>query len=160
VSVEFVTIVNYPLLAERLGGIQYHTSARKRIATTDDTFHLGLEPPAWHQDAACRYMPKALFFSKDHKDITAALEVCAGCAVKEACKASRNKHKDSDGTWGGKSYEKARQQRKSPPPKPIAHGEHRGYKLHLARGERPCEACHLAYDAYLASRRVARRVTA
>lgn len=100
--------------------------------------------PEWHEEAACKGMPTALFFSSADNDKRQAVEVCSGCLVKDRCAQSQAEHGDRDGTWGGVSYEDNRQRRKSPPRKPIEHGTARGYQLHWSRGERACDECREA----------------
>ena len=43
--------------------------------------------PEWHEDAACRGMDPAIFFTGRSESTAPAKRVCAGCAMRERCLA-------------------------------------------------------------------------
>lgn len=73
-----------------------------------------LEPPWWHQFAACRGMGTELFFPGRGVDPRPAKAVCATCPVAEDCltaQAVRSGHEDGGGIWGGTSERERRAMR-------------------------------------------------
>ncbi|WP_353940367.1 WhiB family transcriptional regulator [Streptomyces sp. HUAS MG91] len=64
----------------------------------------------WQDQAACRGMSSAVFFSPSGERGRArrdreerARRICAGCAVADRCAATALAHEESYGVWGGLS---------------------------------------------------------
>ena len=55
----------------------------------------------WKADAACRDLDVDLFFPDAESESGPALEVCAGCPVREACLDFALRTRQHDGVWGG-----------------------------------------------------------
>jgi WhiB family redox-sensing transcriptional regulator len=55
----------------------------------------------WKQQAACRDLDTALFFTDDDETVSRAKEVCATCPVREACLEFALATRQHDGVWGG-----------------------------------------------------------
>ncbi|HEX6237170.1 MAG TPA: WhiB family transcriptional regulator [Acidimicrobiales bacterium] len=55
----------------------------------------------WRQHAACRGLDPTIFFPATDDESDAAKEVCAQCAVREACLEHALAVREKDGVWGG-----------------------------------------------------------
>lgn len=55
----------------------------------------------WRQHAACRGLDPIIFFPATDDESDAAKEVCAQCAVREACLEHALAVREKDGVWGG-----------------------------------------------------------
>lgn len=55
----------------------------------------------WRQHAACRGLDPGIFFPATDEESDAAKEVCAQCAVREACLEHALAVREKDGVWGG-----------------------------------------------------------
>ncbi|MFE4664585.1 WhiB family transcriptional regulator [Streptomyces sp. NPDC056716] len=75
--------------------------------TTPTPVLRGITDHSWHARSACRGLPPAeadrLFFPtpRNHKAITQAKALCAGCPVKKDCFNSALDHGTKEGIWGG-----------------------------------------------------------
>jgi len=58
---------------------------------------------AWYLDGACRGLQLAVFYPDpdNEADVARALEVCAGCAVRDACLDQALTRRETTGIWGG-----------------------------------------------------------
>lgn len=99
----------------------------------------------WRNDAACRDMGPALFFSDYQSDHARAKAVCESCPVRAECLADAldTPQFDDYGIRGGLSVSGRHgiRGRKKPP---IRHGTPGGYRAHLRRDEPMCDACRTA----------------
>lgn len=73
---------------------------------------------SWRAEAACRDLDTNLFFPDSDSDAAAAaaLEVCAGCPVRQACLEFALNTRQLDGIWGGETEadrKRIRRQRRS-----------------------------------------------
>lgn len=68
------------------------------------------EPEPWRDHAACKGMPRDLFFPKHvGKSTTAAAkQVCASCPVREDCLDYATRTRQTFGVWGGLSEKQRR----------------------------------------------------
>jgi WhiB family transcriptional regulator, redox-sensing transcriptional regulator len=55
----------------------------------------------WQEEAACRGLDVELFFSVEEQDVKRALEVCAGCPVRQPCREQAMIGRETFGVWGG-----------------------------------------------------------
>lgn len=55
----------------------------------------------WKADAACRDLDISIFFPDSESASGPALEVCAGCPVREQCLDFALRTRQNDGVWGG-----------------------------------------------------------
>ncbi|MCU1503212.1 MAG: Transcription factor WhiB [Ilumatobacteraceae bacterium] len=55
----------------------------------------------WARQASCRALDADLFFPENATDEETAKEVCAGCAVREACLEHALTNGEAFGIWGG-----------------------------------------------------------
>lgn len=101
----------------------------------------------WQTRAACEGADPDIFFGSGIKK---ALEYCNSCPVQIDCLEYAITEKIHDGIWGGKTPQQRQGKRLKwgRPNGPIAHGTHRGYAAHHYRGEKPCDACREANNAY------------
>lgn len=64
---------------------------------------------SWQQDAVCRDVDPALFFSTSAEDRGAALAMCAACPVRPRCLEHALATGEPHGIWGGADeYERRR----------------------------------------------------
>lgn len=81
--------------------------------------------PPWMARAACRDMSPARFYPPPGESVDAALTVCAGCPVREACAQHAADNREIHGIWGGRTEAERRGDRSSvgerarPGPPPI-----------------------------------------
>ncbi len=69
-----------------------------------ELFDLVYAAPAWHADAACKEHPEVSFFPEQGASATPARRVCAGCLVRDECRAWAAKQDlRLSGIWGGLS---------------------------------------------------------
>jgi WhiB family transcriptional regulator, redox-sensing transcriptional regulator len=71
-----------------------------------------LQPPWWHQYAACRDSGTEVFFDKA-KDVELALSICSRCAVEDMCRAVALEDPELQGVWGGTTAPERRRLRKA-----------------------------------------------
>lgn len=62
-----------------------------------------IQRPAWHADAACREHPEVNFYPTLGESTDPAKAVCAGCLVRDECRADALERGDGHGIWGGTS---------------------------------------------------------
>lgn len=55
----------------------------------------------WYSDAACAGSDVELFYSERPTDVTAALQVCQDCPVRQACLDTAMAERELFGVWGG-----------------------------------------------------------
>ena len=109
----------------------------------------------WHDEAACRDMETALFYSEAAGTIAQAKAVCGRCPVSDACLAEALAVPlwADHGIWAGTTRaQRADLRGRTLRPKlrrPIAHGTNNGYQAHLRRKEATCEPCAAAHRQYL-----------
>jgi WhiB family transcriptional regulator, redox-sensing transcriptional regulator len=58
---------------------------------------------SWRQQAACRGLDPMIFYPTydDDDDVVTAKDVCAQCAVREACLEHALAVREKEGIWGG-----------------------------------------------------------
>lgn len=56
---------------------------------------------SWQDRAACRDHDVETFFHVEPEPVRRALEICAGCEVREACLDQAMAHREIFGVWGG-----------------------------------------------------------
>jgi len=58
---------------------------------------------SWRLQAACRGLDPSIFYPNTESDEEAepAKEVCAGCAIRQACLEHALSVRERDGVWGG-----------------------------------------------------------
>lgn len=61
--------------------------------------------PAWYDNAACSTADPNLFYLHPGQNHAAALAVCAGCPVSNACLTDAIERRDEHGVWGGTTPE-------------------------------------------------------
>jgi WhiB family redox-sensing transcriptional regulator len=77
--------------------------------TPDSLFSIAIAREPWQRDAACREHPEpGLWFPERGQATAAALEVCAGCLVREECLEYALEHDIRDGIWGGQTWSERR----------------------------------------------------
>ena len=114
----------------------------------------------WFENASCRGMDPDIFYGDTRAQTREAKKVCAGCPGQDACLSWAVDTFQEFGVWGGMT---SRQRSKWAAGSgrrnltPIRHGTHLGYATHLRRGERACQACSEARNAYEVERRERRR---
>lgn len=103
---------------------------------------------SWQDAAACKDIPKTVFFVERGVNATAAKEVCSGCPVKAECLAYAVEHSIEHGVWGGcagwerRSMASPRTYRRQL----IAGcGTDGGYTRHRRMGEATCGPCRDAH---------------
>jgi len=75
---------------------------RERTPPSEVLGFLARSRPTWHADAACRETPGVNFFPDRGENCRAAKAVCAGCLVRDDCRAwSLEQDNDLAGVWGG-----------------------------------------------------------
>lgn len=67
--------------------------------------------PEWRDEAACRNMPIAMFFTDVGESSAPARAVCAECPVTEACREYAIGAGERHGVWGGLSCDELRRER-------------------------------------------------
>ena len=71
-------------------------------ATLETSLPLAGElPDKWEQDALCRDLATANFFSDDLDDIAEAKKVCLACPVRTECLDAAVRRGEQYGIWGG-----------------------------------------------------------
>lgn len=107
-----------------------------------------MEPPAWHEQAACKGMGTDLFFSDRPEKITAAKAICATCPVQSQCQEWALDNIERNGVWGGASERQRRRMRRSWRRQPAQCGTDSGYYRHLrVTNTPPCAECKKAHSA-------------
>ena len=56
---------------------------------------------SWRQRAACRGVDPDVFYPVSDEDAEEAKEICAQCAVRQACLEYALANRERDGVWGG-----------------------------------------------------------
>ncbi len=72
-----------------------------RLPAATDALWPILVQPAWMRDAACVAADPELFFPEDGGRPYAAVRVCDGCRVRDACLDYALDDLELDGVWGG-----------------------------------------------------------
>jgi WhiB family redox-sensing transcriptional regulator len=79
----------------------------------------------WMEDAACKGVPRSVFFPLGVVEFFAAKEICLSCDVKDECLDFALRNPSLEGVWGGTSEEDRRrlrrQRRRSVPARPQHH---------------------------------------
>ena len=57
--------------------------------------------PHWYDEAACRGVDVEIFYSDRPEATSAALQLCAGCPVKDLCLDMAMESREFFGVWGG-----------------------------------------------------------
>ena len=115
-------------------------------------FLMTIADAPWQDQAACHGLTH-LFFPEPGGTVNQAKAVCKTCPVIEPCaEAGANEH---FGVWGGQSPRQRRLGRSGIVPvlAPISHGTPSGYNTHLRRQDAPCDACRLAHNEEVRTRR-------
>ena len=88
------------------GGLcrRHAEQARRYGQVTDPPGRLWSPPGPWVALATCGDDPERQF-AEDHRSITEAKQVCAGCFVLAECRAYALDHAEPFGVWGGMSAE-------------------------------------------------------
>jgi len=131
---------------------------------------MGVQGRQWIKQAACRGEDPRLFDAVSALRAEAALRICKGCPVKEAClKEALNEAVNPDGVWGGTTQLERRKLRRHGTLAPVPEGMAaiNAAKTHCKRnheftpentrwsnGHRSCKTC---YNAWLRKRRKAAR---
>ena len=55
----------------------------------------------WRSKAACQGLDPVIFYPVDDEDAAEAKQVCASCAVREACLEHALGYREKEGVWGG-----------------------------------------------------------
>ena len=94
-------------------------SSKSLFDTALDALYALLEPPAWHQHAACRGMGDLFFPNVGESNRSReARAVCAGCPVRTECAAAGLW--EADGVWGGMTETARRHARRGTTnPRPV-----------------------------------------
>lgn len=133
-----------------------------------------IPPETWREQAACRDHPTLLPQAWDDsvtedgaggpesrraKRVAAAIAVCKGCPVRDACLADVDLAYD-EGVRGGVDLRELRAAQKRAlalvPDDGIDHGTERGAKQHYRRGESACRRCAAAANQAKLARAAAR----
>ena len=101
----------------------------------------------WIERAACRGMDTELFYPGRGDDTSQAKATCQRCPVADECLDYALRLGEKWGVWGGRSERERRSLRRDGP-KPFEHGTPNGYSRHYRIGEKPCDACRDAFNAY------------
>ena len=97
-----------------------------------------------YTDAACRGCETELWFadSRHRADQLAAIDICKGCPIRQACLDDAIATGDAWGIRGGLTEAARRRLKSGRALKP--HGTTAAYQRHLYRGEKPCDLCREA----------------
>lgn len=114
---------------------------------------MSVDPPCW-DDAVCRSLETALFFSDDLEDQAQAAAACALCPLLESCREYAIHH-EPHGVWGAltaRQRKRIRKQRgielEAVRARPVAVcGTTGGYQRHRRNDDKPCSACREANSA-------------
>lgn len=111
-------------------------------------------PRNWMLQAACRDADPELFYPSDDVETAPDAEkFCHGCPVAAEClDAALNRNER--GVWGGTTEHRRRRLRGLPDIDTSACGTYpKGYGRHTRAGEKPCDECRAAANAYSRQRR-------
>lgn len=108
----------------------------------------------------CRTTDPELWFSKSSSDRAAAVALCAGCPIRQACAQYALDNRDLKGVWGGTTAADRRQFWTGEPCRfdeqgrlRLVCGSERAYRAHFSYREQPCDVCRGAHDALVEAQR-------
>lgn len=64
--------------------------------------------PGWMKRGACRWHPEIDFFTRHSSQVDRAKAVCATCPVQSQCLAYALDRYETEGVWGGMTYDERR----------------------------------------------------